>query len=137
MSVRIRQIAAGVALVAVLFATGSHWVMLQSVAWASMFVRYVQVDGMGTALEKTFDGQHPCPLCHRVQEGRRAERERSPLTQVERRPDCLLTVEAVGIPLCELARESIPYFSPFFLEEGVLPIEPIPRGALHGLSALA
>lgn len=38
-----RQVAAGVALVAMLFAMGSHWVMLQSVAWAGMFLSYVQV----------------------------------------------------------------------------------------------
>ena len=114
-------------MVAMVFATGSHWVMLQSVAWAGMFMRYVQVDDVGTALEKTFDGEHPCPLCHRVREGRRTDGEGPPVVRPERRPEYLLTVEVVRVPLCGAERESIPYFNPFFLEEGGSPLEPVPR----------
>jgi hypothetical protein len=128
MSLRVRQLAAGVALVAVLFATGSQWVVLQSVAWASMFVRYAQVEDLGTALEQTFDGQHPCKLCHRVQQGQRAEKKGSPLTDAARRPDCLLTVEVVRPPGCTPVRETVPYLNPFFLEVGSSPVKPIPRG---------
>ena len=50
MNTRMRQVAACVALVAVLFATGSQWVMLQSLAWASMFARYAQTEDIGVAL---------------------------------------------------------------------------------------
>ena len=136
MSIRMRQVAAVMALVGVLFATGSQWVVLQSVAWANMWVRYAQQEGGAAAWEKTFDGRHPCPLCRKVQEGRRADRERSPLERVERRPDCLLTLDPVHVPGYPLVRERTPYVDPFYLDEGALPTEPIPRGEPGGFSFL-
>ncbi|HKQ39181.1 MAG TPA: hypothetical protein VJ063_13980 [Verrucomicrobiae bacterium] len=55
-------------------ATGAHWVFLQSVAWVGMTVDFSRTEAIGTALQKTFDGQHPCALCKLVDEGRKAER---------------------------------------------------------------
>ncbi|MEM1060386.1 MAG: hypothetical protein AAGK14_14175 [Verrucomicrobiota bacterium] len=42
---------------------------LQVTAWSAMVVGYTQQTGsVSEALSKTFDGQHPCPLCREVRE---------------------------------------------------------------------
>ena len=59
---------------------GGHWAVLQSVAWVKMVVDYSQNDSLPVAIEKTFDGAHPCDLCKVVRAGRSAD-ERSPLVK--------------------------------------------------------
>lgn len=54
---------------------GAHWAFLQSAAWFSMVVTYSQDATFTEALEKTFDGEHPCRLCDFVQEGKKAEKQ--------------------------------------------------------------
>jgi hypothetical protein len=60
---------------AVVFATGSHWFFLQSIAWVGMAVEFSRTEPIATALEKTFSGQHPCGLCEVVDQGRKAEKK--------------------------------------------------------------
>lgn len=44
---------------------GMHTVVIQSAAWAGMLVSYSLQNGSVTqAVADTFDGAHPCPLCH-------------------------------------------------------------------------
>jgi hypothetical protein len=50
---------------------GLQWAVIQGIAWTSMLVSYSQSDGFFQAVSKTFDGQHPCPLCEAVEEGGR------------------------------------------------------------------
>ena len=59
---------------------GGHWAVLQSVAWVGMVVKYAQHGSLESALEKTFDGTHPCQLCQVVLTGRNAE-EKQPLAK--------------------------------------------------------
>ena len=58
---------------ALMVSIGLHWAFLQSVAWVGMVVSYSQTDSLSIALEKTFDGQHPCRLCHFVKDGQQQE----------------------------------------------------------------
>jgi len=55
---------------------GGHWVLLQSVAWAGMFVGYAQKADFSTALARTFDGRSPCALCKMVKAGKESEQKR-------------------------------------------------------------
>jgi hypothetical protein len=57
------------------FALGFHWAALQSAAWIGMTVKYAQNSTLGDALEKTFDGKHPCELCKFVEDGKQAEKK--------------------------------------------------------------
>ena len=59
--------------VALLGATGTHWVMLQSVAWATMLADHARTEPLPIAIEKTFDGRHPCALCKQIARGRQTE----------------------------------------------------------------
>jgi hypothetical protein len=53
---------------------GLHWGLLQSVAWVGMVVNYSRDAGFRQALEKTFDGKHPCALCKAIAEGKKSEK---------------------------------------------------------------
>ena len=54
---------------------GLHWTLLQSVAWVGMFLSYSQTSTLRQALVKTFDGQHPCSLCKRIEQGKKSEKK--------------------------------------------------------------
>lgn len=54
---------------------GTPWGLLQSAAWFTMVVRYSRDHSVAQAVSMTFDGKHPCPLCHFVQKGQAAERD--------------------------------------------------------------
>jgi hypothetical protein len=59
---------------------GGHWALLQSAAWMGMIVSYSQESGLRAAVEKTFDGKHPCQLCKAIRDG---EKEQSKQTLVK------------------------------------------------------
>jgi hypothetical protein len=60
-----------------IFVIGLHWVILQSVAWTGMIIVYSQTAPLLDAVEKTFDGKHPCKICKVVDEGKKAEKKQS------------------------------------------------------------
>ena len=70
-----------VAVVLLTISLGLHWAVLQTAAWAGMLVTYSQDASWQTAVDKTFDGQHPCQLCRLVKTGRSAEK--TPETQLK------------------------------------------------------
>jgi hypothetical protein len=57
------------------FAIGLHWYALQSIAWTTMVVKYARNCPLQEAFAKTFDGEHPCSLCHAVQNGKKSEQK--------------------------------------------------------------
>ena len=60
---------------ALCFAVGLHWLALQSIAWTTMVVEYSKKVSLTEAVAQTFDGEHPCGLCHAVQKGKNSERK--------------------------------------------------------------
>lgn len=69
---------------------GLQWTLLQGIAWTSMFIGFASEGSVIEAVEKTFDGQHPCPLCTKVKEG---SQESSPENSVK--SDALVKLDAV------------------------------------------
>lgn len=55
---------------------GGHWALLQSAAWVGMAVNFSKQESLATALQKTFDGRHPCKLCKIVKAGQSSEQKR-------------------------------------------------------------
>ena len=89
-------------LLAVFAAGGGHWMALQSVAWARMLVAYSQQADFATALEQTFDGAHPCPMCKKISQDRAQERSEQPAgaPSVSRAaPETLCLAAGQDIPL--------------------------------------
>ncbi len=62
-------------IVALILSLGAHWALLQSIAWAGMLYTYSQQTSFTQAVVMTFDGDHPCSLCKRIQKGRSQERQ--------------------------------------------------------------
>ena len=60
---------------AILCATGTHWMVLQSVAWATMLANNARNGDLPAAIEKTFDGEHPCALCKVIASGKQSEKK--------------------------------------------------------------
>lgn len=52
-----------------------HLPVLQVVAWTGMIVTYSRDVSLGEALDMTFDGDHPCPLCCSIQKEQTRERQ--------------------------------------------------------------
>ena len=73
--------------------------MLQSVAWVGMVVSYTQTDdSLASAVEKTFDGQHPCDLCEAVKDGREADREQAVQKRVVKLDGVLVEQRSMPLP---------------------------------------
>ena len=56
-------------------AIGLHWVALQSLAWTTMIIDYSMRAPLRQAITQTFDGAHPCSLCHAVSTGKNSEKK--------------------------------------------------------------
>lgn len=58
---------------------GGHLALLQTIAWGNMLVAFSQTASIEEATRKTFDGEHPCPLCEVVKESRKHEEKKPQL----------------------------------------------------------
>jgi hypothetical protein len=54
---------------------GLHWIALQSLAWTTMIIGYSKHAPLCQAIAQTFDGAHPCALCHAVNSGKNSEKK--------------------------------------------------------------
>jgi hypothetical protein len=84
-------------------AIGLHWIALQSVAWTTMIVSYAKQQSLRSAIVQTFDGGHPCSLCHAVNKGKTSEKK-SDLQSSAPKIDMICTVRALRL---------VPPFAPF------------------------
>jgi hypothetical protein len=66
-----------------LVSMGGHLAVLQTVAWSRMLVDFSTKDSLTVAVEKTFDGEHPCPLCKVVKQTKEKEKQDAPLVKSE------------------------------------------------------
>lgn len=83
-------------LLAAFAVAGGHWAVLQSVAWFGMLADYSAQYGLVAGAARTFDGQHPCSLCDKVNEGRKKEERQIPLLKLEK--SGLAAAPAVSVP---------------------------------------
>jgi hypothetical protein len=54
---------------------GTHWALLQSVAWVGMIASYSEHSTFKDAVEMTFDGKHPCPLCKAIAAAKKSQQK--------------------------------------------------------------
>ena len=71
-------------ILALLGATGGHWVVLQTVAWTEMLADNLQTSSVSEAITKTFDGAHPCKLCKQISSGKQAEKKSELSLQIKK-----------------------------------------------------
>ena len=58
--------------------------MLQTVAWASMIVEYSHGAAVSDAVQKTFDGQHPCQICKAIEKSRQSDKKNETVQSVKK-----------------------------------------------------
>ena len=112
---------------AVVFATGSHWFFLQSIAWVGMAVNYSKTAPISVALKKTFDGDHPCKLCLAVKEGKQEEKKQE-LLKLETKLD-FLCLQPFSLIHPELRVFLLSVGAEFALPRAQAPPAPPPRFA--------
>ena len=75
---------------------GGHLALLQTIAWGNMLVDFSGKTSFSEAVGKTFDGEHPCPLCKVVKKSKRDD-EKKPLLKSEMKMEIALPA-AVEVP---------------------------------------
>ena len=103
-----------------------QWAILQSIAWFGMAVKFSRSISLVAALEKTFDGRHPCKLCLVVAEGKKSE-EKKPALKLQTRLEFIHYHEMVVLePLHDFFVASQP---PLLQTRPESPPVPPPRAA--------
>jgi hypothetical protein len=103
-------------------AIGLHWMVLQSVAWTTMLVAHSKHARLSEAIAKTFDGAHPCSLCHIVSAGKNSEKK-SDVQPPGPKIDMIWLARAIRL---------LPHFAPFeypvrdFFSSDRRPSPPVP-----------
>ena len=62
-------------IIVLLATTGTHWAVLQSVAWTNMLVENLETNSLMRAVGRTFDGRHPCNLCKLINRGKQTDKK--------------------------------------------------------------
>jgi len=95
-----RQVVSLLIALAVCTASGTHWLVLQSVAWAGMIVSYAQDRPLDEAISDTFDGEHPCSLCEAIstEKKKEAEQKRETTPGASLKKLVFVLTEATGEP---------------------------------------
>jgi hypothetical protein len=115
-------IARAVTIFALCCAIGLHWIVLQSLAWTTMIIDYSKRTPLCQAITQTFDGAHPCSLCHVVNAGKNSEKKsdlQSPRPKID-----MICVS----PTARLIRPFIPfnYSERDFSSSQIGPSPPVP-----------
>lgn len=113
---------------------GSHWAVLQTMAWASMLISYSQNAPFVEAVVKTFDGKHPCRMCLQIRAGRQQERQEphnAPSIKLEKMPDVIPAVAQTMLPSAlAKATDLVPTVPRLHLDFVEAPPTPPPRSSL-------
>jgi hypothetical protein len=64
--------------------TSAHWILLQTVAWTTMLADNLQCCSFHEAVDKTFDGEHPCCLCKAIAAAKRSEQKKEFTAQIQK-----------------------------------------------------
>ena len=76
---------------------GGHLLIFQTIAWGNMLADFSSKGSFSEAMDKTFDGEHPCPLCKAVKKSK-GEEDKKPLLKSEMKMEMALPVP-VKVPL--------------------------------------
>lgn len=106
-------------------AIGLHWIALQSIAWTAMIVEYSKCAPLPQAISRTFDGAHPCALCHVVTKGKASEEKRKAQAQMPK-IDIVVVVREIRLRTRDISFE-YPSRSFVFAELRHSPPAPPPR----------
>ncbi len=110
---------------ALVLATGLHWAALQTVAWTTMLAGNLCCNSFAQAVDKTFDGQHPCCLCRAIAAAQRSAKKTEAVSPVLKMEFPLLATPMVLIPPSPF--EMVPAPDVFAEFRALPPLPPPPR----------
>jgi hypothetical protein len=84
---------------ALFLSAGGHLALMQGVAWATMIGSYYRTDSVITAVEKTFDGKHPCAMCKKIAAQRTHDQKAPATVKAEKKAEVFVAIESTIIPL--------------------------------------
>ncbi|HEY2342600.1 MAG TPA: hypothetical protein VGH90_06210 [Chthoniobacteraceae bacterium] len=93
-----------VLVVAIFTSGGGHWAILQSIAWGRMLVNNTRDSSFLGAVEKTFDGRHPCEICKGIAAAKEKEQKQQQTILISKAP--LLCPES-GIDQCVMKESPV------------------------------
>lgn len=94
------RFAKGLLVTALMVSIGAQWAVLQSAAWVGMAFSYtLQERSVAEGLSKTFDGQHPCPLCKAVDKGKQSEKKNPTECAAKLKLDLFCNLETPFLPV--------------------------------------
>jgi hypothetical protein len=78
----VRRLGCAMMALSLFLVAGGHWAMLQGVAWVTMVHDFSRGGSLTQAVEKTFDGKHPCAMCKKIAKAKNSEAsgEKAPVT---------------------------------------------------------
>ena len=116
---------------ALFLTAGGHYALLQTVAWTTMVNDFSRTGSLSMAVEKTFDGRHPCPLCKKIAVARSAEEKTPATVKVEKKTEVFVAVGSseVPAPICLPLVYGPPLFV-FHPERSDAPPVPVPISVL-------
>lgn len=100
MNVRCRLTTLVMAL-ALFLVAGGHWAMLQGVAWATMVHDFSRNGSLTQAVEKTFDGKHPCAMCKKIAKAKNSDAsgENAPVTvKIDKKAEVFVKAPGSELP---------------------------------------
>jgi len=121
----IRRVAHVFTIIALCCAIGLHWLGLQSIAWTRMLIQNSKQASLYQAISQTFDGAHPCSLCHLVSKGKNSEKK-SDVQSTTAKVD-LACVSGAILQAPPFARFRYPTFDSFSVVRDYSPPVPPPR----------
>jgi phage FluMu protein Com len=86
----LRRLGLPMACVAMFSLLGGHWVIFQSIAWAQMLREYSRNATVAEAVEKTFSGEAPCPMCKTIAKEKQKEEKAPATVKVEKKGEIFL-----------------------------------------------
>lgn len=104
---------------------GGYWFALQCAAWVGMFAHYSHDGNLTVAVEKTFDGQHPCDLCRALTKARDTEKKQERVVSMNK----IEMIHQIAAPLFFSPRleETSRVMDIFAVQSFVEPATPPPR----------
>jgi hypothetical protein len=110
---------------ALMVSMGGHLAILQTFAWGNMLVDYSNETSLADAVEKTFDGDHPCHLCKLVEESKN-EDDKKPVLKSQMKMEMAVPVP-IKVPFPrseELAFSVTSYFGADLKIGRAVPVPP-------------
>jgi hypothetical protein len=86
---------------ALFLVAGGHWAMLQGVAWVTMVHDFSRGGSLTQAVEKTFDGKHPCAMCKKIAKAKNSDAsgENAPVTvKIDKKAEVFVKAPSSELP---------------------------------------